>query len=450
MRLMRRRVILAKAESTYGVDPVPAAENGVDVKMSSEVQVSGDKKERDVVRDSLSPLGHVIGSKVYNMPMEFEGRGGGIDGTLQAPEYESFLLACGLQKTETVAVPVDIATGFTVGETITGGTSSATGTLYRTKTGWLILTSVTGTFEEGETLTGGTSSNTATSYGILELADGLDFEVAEVVTGGTSAKTATVVRVETNILIVSSVSGAFTSGETVTGGTSGASSSLMRADQGQLEQIEYRPVSDPASMGSNTVYFYEDGVLHKAVGCRGKLGINLAVGEIPAIRADMTGLYAAPLDQSMPSPETLDLVPPVCHSLGLTIGGYAAVTTALSLDMNTTVTQRKDSNASDGVKELVITNRRPSGSVNPEAPALSEFNPYTAWCGLNGAPTPAAIVCMVGNVPGNRLAMEIPKALYEEVRSAEREGIKAYDLPFVCRIDDTTGSGDDEFRLIYS
>lgn len=52
---------------------------------------------------------------------------------------------------------------FEYGETITGGTSSATGTFYYTLSGTMYMVAVSGTFQSGETLTGGTSSATASS-----------------------------------------------------------------------------------------------------------------------------------------------------------------------------------------------------------------------------------------------------------------------------------------------
>lgn len=56
-----------------------------------------------------------------------------------------------------------LAGSFTVGETVTGGTSAATGKIHsKTATG-LILYGITGTFQSGETLTGGSSGATATS-----------------------------------------------------------------------------------------------------------------------------------------------------------------------------------------------------------------------------------------------------------------------------------------------
>lgn len=51
---------------------------------------------------------------------------------------------------------------FTIGETITGGTSGATAVVYGDEPGRFVLTSVTGTFQVGETVTGGTSGATGT------------------------------------------------------------------------------------------------------------------------------------------------------------------------------------------------------------------------------------------------------------------------------------------------
>lgn len=49
---------------------------------------------------------------------------------------------------------------FTVGETVTGGTSTATGTVVSVNTGSIVITPVSGTFVAGETVTGGSSSAT--------------------------------------------------------------------------------------------------------------------------------------------------------------------------------------------------------------------------------------------------------------------------------------------------
>jgi hypothetical protein len=60
---------------------------------------------------------------------------------------------------------------FDAGETVTGGTSSATGKVAWMATGHLELVDITGTFQVGETLTGGTSGATATSTVVETITD---------------------------------------------------------------------------------------------------------------------------------------------------------------------------------------------------------------------------------------------------------------------------------------
>lgn len=61
----------------------------------------------------------------------------------------------------------DVSGGpFVVDETITGGTSSATGTIDAVGVDYVDYTPVTGTFQASETITGGTSSATATTSSV--------------------------------------------------------------------------------------------------------------------------------------------------------------------------------------------------------------------------------------------------------------------------------------------
>lgn len=69
------------------------------------------------------------------------------------------------------------AGAFTVGETVTGGTSSATGVVYKVTSTEMVVHTVSGTFQTAETITGGTSSATATTGSALT-EDGLKMRVA--------------------------------------------------------------------------------------------------------------------------------------------------------------------------------------------------------------------------------------------------------------------------------
>lgn len=80
---------------------------------------------------------------------------------------------------------------FSVGETITGGSSSNTATIIKISSGHLIIATLTGstTWTDGETITGGTSSATATVSGTGEAEDTMVEKVASSNTFSTLAVT---------------------------------------------------------------------------------------------------------------------------------------------------------------------------------------------------------------------------------------------------------------------
>lgn len=53
-------------------------------------------------------------------------------------------------------------------------------------------------------------------------------------------------------------------------------------------RVEYLPVS--ASFESVTIYYHDDGVLHKVLGSRGTVDVTMAVGERPMLKFKFTGL----------------------------------------------------------------------------------------------------------------------------------------------------------------
>jgi len=387
-KLTRRTVILAKTNTgNYGVDPTPEAANGILCNMTPTITPDGDVVERNVVRDTMSSEGHRIGAKYNSLSLECELKGGDVDTTVQAPEFDPLLLCCGTQKETGAKLTLggtDDASAFALGETVTGGTSGATGKLVQiigTTGGQLVLASVDGTFQDAEDVTGGSSSATGSVTGAPE------------------------------------------------------------------DAIIYRPQSDPSSVQDAGVYFHADGIRHKALGCIGDISLGINVGQIPTITFNLSSLYTTPMDQTLPTPTTLDLVPPVANNIGLKVGTYAPVATnALTLSLNNDVTRRNDLNATHGISGYVITGRNPNGSLDPEVDSLANFNPFTAWENA----TTAAISAAVGSAAGNRVGLFVPKGLYSQVQYNDRNGYRTYSLNFRCRIDDTTGSGDDELYLIFS
>jgi len=164
---------LVKAETAYGEDSGPTGANAVLVTGAPEFTADANKIDREIYRDTYSPAGSIIGAKSAKLKVKVEMRGGGLDGTSKpkAPDYDPLLLACGMQKAEVLRVTVGTPGAWQAGETITGGTSTAHGTVeYVERDTLIVLSSVTGTFDEGETVTGGTSAATGA---VTNLAPGL-------------------------------------------------------------------------------------------------------------------------------------------------------------------------------------------------------------------------------------------------------------------------------------
>jgi hypothetical protein len=386
VHLQRRVVILAALEGGgYGTDanPSPVA-NAILCNNTPEIEPTGEKITRDVVRATFTPMGHVIGAKQVKVTLKVEARGGVLSGGILTPaDWEPLMLACSMQKTVVRRLQRVGTTGnFQLGETVTGSISGATGVLYHLDDNTLVITGTTG---------------------------GSQFQV----------------------------------GETVTGGVSHATTVLVEVDKG----LEYKPLtampgSGAGSQPSCTIYFYMDRLLHKIVGCRGTWDLDATVGKIPEFTFTMTGLWLDPGDVgALPAAVETSVEPPLVMGIGAKIGTYNPSLTSLKLSVGNQVTARQDANAPQGIVELMVTGRQPTGSIDPEVDLLANFNPWTMWEGA----TPAAIMATLGNVAGQRMRCRVDQGLYDAMKYNARNGIDAYSLPFVPV--DQTGSGDDEIRL---
>lgn len=95
-----------------------------------------------------------------------------------------------------------------------------------------------------------------------------DFTVGETITGGTSTQTADIVAISTedDYLLVENASGAFTAGETITGGTSSTTATLTKYDADAIGHEYVVPQDDLAT--TYTVEFGFDNEAHRYTGVR--------------------------------------------------------------------------------------------------------------------------------------------------------------------------------------
>tara|TARA_R100000458_G_C8250817_1_gene227806 strand:- start:434 stop:1366 length:933 start_codon:yes stop_codon:yes gene_type:complete len=203
----------------------------------------------------------------------------------------------------------------------------------------------------------------------------------------------------------------------------------------------YAPVS--TSFGSCTIYCNIDGVRHKVTGCRGTFSINCSVNEIPIISFSMTGIYNAPTDQAVPAP-TFNATKPLLFKNGNTsafsLFGYGGVLQNWSFDMNNEVVYRE---LVGGTKEVMITNRTPSGSVSVEAVALSAHNFFTDATGSSTGTN----TFLHGTTAGNKVTLSCPQTDLGQPTYEDSDGVQLLNLPFVAT---PTTAGNNELSIAYT
>ena len=170
------------------------------------------------------------------------------------------------------------ATTFEVDEVVTGGTSGATGVVVGIDTGTETITmdTVSGIFQSGEAVTGSVSGagtiastsdaglyinqnllDTFSDYTVLTVADSTDFAENLIVTGDPSTATGTVVKIEGNNLILSSVTGTFQVADDVTDTETG--DSTVSAVGSQSAWTKFKSLSGSDKI--NTVQLTIDSII---------------------------------------------------------------------------------------------------------------------------------------------------------------------------------------------
>jgi hypothetical protein len=106
--LSRKRLILAKTETTYGTDPTPTgAANAILVRNLEITPLQADTVTRDLIRPYLGNSDQLLAQTRVEVTFEVELAGSGAAGT--APAYGPVLKACGLSETVVATTSVTYA-----------------------------------------------------------------------------------------------------------------------------------------------------------------------------------------------------------------------------------------------------------------------------------------------------------------------------------------------------
>jgi hypothetical protein len=206
--------------------------------------------------------------------------------------------------------------------------------------------------------------------------------------------------------------------------------------------VTYAPVS--SSFSSVTIYFYQDGIRHIVTGARGTFTLNGQVGAIPTIAFTMTGIYNAPTDTALATPTYANQATPLIFKNGNTTSfsafSYSGALQSIDLNIGNEIVYRE---LIGGTKEVLITDRKPAGTLSIEAVLLATKNYFTVSTGS----TTGSISFQHGTTAGNIATLTMAQSDLADASYADMNGIAMMNLPYVAT---PTAAGNDELSLAYT
>ena len=205
--------------------------------------------------------------------------------------------------------------------------------------------------------------------------------------------------------------------------------------------VTYAPNSD-ATPKSVTIYFNNDGVLHKATGCRGTFTLNAEVGAIPFISFEMTGVFNAPSDVSISAPTYANQADPLVfkngNSSSFQVFSYSGAVQSLSFELANEVIYRE---LVGGTKSIDVVNRAPSGECVIEATTISTKDFFTAATGSSTGNLPF----QHGSTAGNIVTFTAAQIDLGGPSYSDQDGIQMLTLPYIAT---PTSAGNNEFQIV--
>lgn len=216
-------------------------------------------------------------------------------------------------------------------------------------------------------------------------------------------------------------------------------------------RVEYSPVS--TGLKTVTIYYYDDGVLHKLLGAMGTCTISAKVGERPTLKFEFTGLDGGVSAASASGTFTawqkpvaitkanvVDITLGATYSLGALSGGTVYPSTGLEINLGNTVAYTPLLSS----EQVDITQRETTGSLELDLTAAQEV----AFMSSVKSNTTQSLAFTIGTTSGNKIIIFAPNVQMVSPKKVDQNGRRL--IGFDLRLLPTTsGSGNDELRLAF-
>ena len=206
----------------------------------------------------------------------------------------------------------------------------------------------------------------------------------------------------------------------------------LGSDGGGVYSLEPLP---PEAAGSGqetlTIGCYENGVFKYIYGAMGTAVFTFTSSKRCTIACTFTGQWGGVSDVGIIGPTYPSARPLRFVSSSLSIGAWTPKTETLTLDLRNEVLVREDSTKVTGYSSAVIVNRRPGGTLNPEADLVANNDLYGLWL----ASTEQAISWSCGS-GDDAVHFAATECQYVNPQEGDRGGLAIDDIEYSLNADD--------------
>jgi len=202
--------------------------------------------------------------------------------------------------------------------------------------------------------------------------------------------------------------------------------------------VVYAPIT--AAIPMVAITFFMDGLKFLLLNARGNVEFALSARGIPMMKYTYTGSFALPTDVAVPSGAVFTafqapLGVNKANSPTFTLHGVSPKTQDFNVNINNQVVYRN----LIGSESILITDRKPSGSVSIETESVA----FKDWYSAVRLGTLSTLQMVHGTVAGNTVQIDAPKVQLINPQMSEADGISmtSMDLNLL------PNAGNDEFVL---
>ena len=212
-----------------------------------------------------------------------------------------------------------------------------------------------------------------------------------------------------------------------------------------VPEYSYTPTGRVQSQTSQTFVAHVDGYEHRITGAMGNVNILLVAATPVIAEWNFRGVLTTEASTSRGNPVGLPTGVPFrwIGSGSIYIESLSAIIENLNFNSGNRILEQRASLApsGSGIIRVMITERAPGGSMDPEATQAGSMDFINLWRSTSGS----AIRVQAGIAQSGRFTLVASQAVTKTLTRQDKEGLAVFGVDYQAY----ERSGDDEYRIVF-